>query len=267
MGFVYVRKMHCPTCKTKNALVNQPDELEKTKTRKCECGCGSDVIAPSRFKSGHNNPRNPEMEYRDGRAYGKAICSHCNAVFAKRQDQINRRSNRNYCSPKCANEANGIRAKGRTLPSKRNGGDVTCAVCEKQFYVSGYRLKMQAKFCSRQCQGKWQQDRPVPKGFITGADNRGEKNGRYKHGKRIGTNTTKPKVRKAVMERDGNWCLTCGKPGPGLHLHRVVYGSQGGKYEVTNCVLLCNVHHEEIHSNKKKWAPILLAHLSRQRVV
>lgn len=72
---------------------------------------------------------------------------------------------------------------------------------------------------------------------------------------------SKEEVRAEVKKRDGNWCLLSGKPGPGLHLHRVVYGGMGGgsgKYEVWNCVLLSDSMHTLVHSNKKLWQPMLL---------
>jgi hypothetical protein len=74
--------------------------------------------------------------------------------------------------------------------------------------------------------------------------------------------------RTAVMKRDGNYCLLCGAASP-LELHRVRYGSEGGKYEVSNTVLLCTTHHNapvkadpSVHSNKKLWQPLLLDHLA-----
>ena len=76
---------------------------------------------------------------------------------------------------------------------------------------------------------------------------------------------TKEEVRAIVKERDGNWCLLSGKPGPGLHLHRVVYSGMGGgngKYEVWNCVLLSNEMHVLVHSTKRTWMPLLLEYLS-----
>ncbi|WP_433748305.1 hypothetical protein [Paenibacillus amylolyticus] len=73
---------------------------------------------------------------------------------------------------------------------------------------------------------------------------------------------TKEKVRQAVIEREGgNWCVLSGVPGPGLHLHRIVYGSQGGKYEVDNCILLSKQMHDLVHSSKKTWMPILQDHV------
>jgi hypothetical protein len=75
---------------------------------------------------------------------------------------------------------------------------------------------------------------------------------------------TKEQVREEVKKRDGNWCLLSGKPGPGLHLHRVVYSGMGGgngKYEVWNCVLLSNEMHTLVHSSKRTWMPPLLDYL------
>ncbi len=73
--------------------------------------------------------------------------------------------------------------------------------------------------------------------------------------------SSKEKTRAVVKQRDGNHCLLCGEPGPGLHLHRVIYsgmGGGGGVYEPDNCVLLCTNHHMTVHSNKRIWQPILL---------
>lgn len=73
---------------------------------------------------------------------------------------------------------------------------------------------------------------------------------------------TKEKVRQAVIEREGgNWCVLSGVPGPGLELHRIVYGSQGGKYETDNCILLSVEMHRLVHSSKKTWMPILQDHV------
>jgi len=151
--------------------------------------------------------------------------------------------------------------KGRSLPKMKTGKTIICVSCGKEFYVIKCRIAANPRFCSIVCRGKSQQGLPLPKGFITSADNRGSKNGRYKHGNRIGGHISKKNVRLAVIERDGFWCLYCGKPGPGLHLHRVDYGSQCGKYELSNCVQLCNVHHELIHSNKTLWQPLLFEYL------
>lgn len=266
-GFVYARKVHCPTCKTKNSLTNNHDALIKTKERVCECGCGSTVISPKRFISGHNMSRRKDFIYKNGRCYANVNCDECGIEFERREDQINKRNGFNYCSIKCASKANGRKTVGRILVAARKGKYIHCQQCSKEFYASLGRLKQNVKFCSLKCRDEWNKEQPVPKGFITKTDNRGEKNGRYKHGKRVGTNVNKPKVRESVISRDGNWCLLCGKPGPGLHLHRIVYGSQGGKYEVDNCVQLCAVHHEEVHSNKKKWVPILYSRVSANTAI
>lgn len=202
------------------------------------------------------------------RPMSKASCIECGIEFTRRTDLIKRRNGNVYCSKECSNTANGRKSRGRILEKMRNGKEIKCQYCNKEFYVSASRLKNNAKYCSRKCYTEWEKENDVPirKGFITSTDNRGKKNGRYKHGKRVGQNVNKPKVRKEVIERDGHYCLLCGTPGPGLHLHRVIYGSQGGKYEVNNCVLLCAIHHQEVHSSKKKWLPILQNHLQNKVV-
>lgn len=166
----------------------------------------------------------PKPQQKKKRYYKTVVCNECGKEFERRTDQINRRGIFNYCGQKCANVA---------------------------------------KFCSLECRNKWQSESSIPKGFITGADNQGEKNGRFKHGKRVGGYTQKKKVRLQVIDRDGNWCLFCGKPGPGLHLHRVIYGSQLGKYEALNCIQLCAAHHETAHSDKRHWQPILLEYINQ----
>lgn len=201
------------------------------------------------------------------RTLKSAVCKECNVTFERRSDQLQRRNANNYCSPKCANVSNGRKSSGRVLISMRTGKDLTCLQCGTGFYVSKSRLKNNPKFCTMKCYKRWNKENPVPKGFIAGVDNRGEKNGRFTHGKRVGQHVTKKKLREAVIERDGNWCLKCGTPGPGLHLHRVVYGSQGGKYELGNCVQLCAIHHEEIHSNKAQWFPLLQEHLQGKNYI
>ncbi|WFB57507.1 hypothetical protein [Paenibacillus sp. BR1-192] len=83
-----------------------------------------------------------------------------------------------------------------------------------------------------------------------------------------GVDLTKEQVREEVKKRDGNWCLLSGKPGPGLHLHRVVYSGMGGgngKYEVWNCVLLSNEMHTLVHSSKRTWMPLLLDYLVKKK--
>lgn len=259
---VAVRKKNCPECGKRGSLEKVEGGLQKLRERPCECGCGRMVIAPKKYVSGHN-ARVPGNIYREGRprGYKKIRCSECGEKFERRIDQINRRSLKNYCSNDCSNKAHARKRKGQPLLNARTGEYRRCKNCRKRFYLSPSQAKKkeQGKFCSHKCRNAWNVENGyMPKGFIGSADNAGEKNGRYKHGRRIGGHISKKKVREKVIERDGGeWCLFCGKPGPGLHLHRILYGSQGGKYEVDNCVQLCPVHHELVHTSKRKWKPIL----------
>jgi 5-methylcytosine-specific restriction endonuclease McrA len=263
-GLTPTRTMNCPECKEKGVLQNKPEKLLKTKERFCECGCGAIVVSPRRFISGHNGRLNSkEGTYRkEGRAYTMIRCSECGGKFERRADQVNRRGLRNYCSKECMGVSQSRERKGIPIPALLKGENKNCKHCSKEFYARRSTSKRGGgKFCSRECFGKYLIDHPI-KNFIGSADNSGKKNGRYVHGKRVGGHISKAKVRSDVIKRDGHWCMLCGKPGPGLHLHRVIYGSQGGKYQTDNCILFCGEHHDFIHSNKKKWQPLLLEYLT-----
>lgn len=196
------------------------------------------------------------------RAMVNVICEKCGKGFQRRTDQVGRHNGRNFCSRMCANQAN---ASGNSRPARKTGRTISCQKCHKEFYVSGSRLRYGARFCSHQCASAWHLEQPRLKRQFGFPDNAGTKNGRYKNGESVGrSNTTavKARVRRAVGERDGDWCLLCGKPPKGLHLHRVRYGSEGGAYEITNCVQLCGLHHDIVHSNKRVWQPKLIGYLS-----
>lgn len=183
-------------------------------------------------------------------------CEICGKYFEKRKDKARYKSICQACAKKKGNEE---RAGSIGI---RNGKVKKCVVCQSEYYVTPGRIT--SKYCGRKCYHEANKDR-VPKGFINSPDNAGKKNGRYKDGKRVGEkaqqNTSKNKVRADVIKRDGNWCLICGKPPKGLHLHRVVYGSQGGKYEKGNCVQLCSDHHDLVHSSKRTYMPLLQEYL------
>lgn len=65
-----------------------------------------------------------------------------------------------------------------------------------------------------------------------------------------------------VIERDNYTCqmynlMDCEG---NLELHHILYRSQRKDLidEPTNCIMLCNKHHKLVHSNKKKYQPMLL---------
>lgn len=53
------------------------------------------------------------------------------------------------------------------------------------------------------------------------------------------------------------WCQLCGSTST-LHIHHVRYGAVGRKTYEGNLIRLCNKCHNLVHSNKKKYQPILL---------
>lgn len=61
-----------------------------------------------------------------------------------------------------------------------------------------------------------------------------------------------------VFERDNGMCRICGDKN--VHLHHIIYRSESKALidEPSNCILLCEKHHRLVHSDKKKYQPILL---------
>lgn len=236
----------------------------------CRCGCGTEIKATRKYVSGHNLKRRPkDAVVKNGRSYLKIKCTECGSKFEKRADQINRRSMVNLCSKDCISAYQSRNRKGKTIPNARTGQYRCCKHCKEEFYINNRRANKDnnGKFCSKECYYEWVRETGfIPNNFINSPNNSGKNNGRYKHGNRVGSHTNKKKVREKVIERDGgNWCLLCGKPGPGLHLHRIVYGSQNGNYEVDNCVQLCAECHALVHSSKKRWMPRLQKHIEKKK--
>ena len=65
-------------------------------------------------------------------------------------------------------------------------------------------------------------------------------------------------VYQEVIERDNYCCRLCGS-GYFLELHHIIYRSEDKNLinEPINCIMLCRHHHRLVHSNKKKYQPIL----------
>ena len=63
-------------------------------------------------------------------------------------------------------------------------------------------------------------------------------------------------IYKKIAEEQ-QWCQLCGST-DWLEIHHIIYRSQGGNNDERNLIRLCKYHHQEVHSNKKKWQPFLL---------
>lgn len=61
-----------------------------------------------------------------------------------------------------------------------------------------------------------------------------------------------PQVAESVLERDHHRCRLCGS-GSNLHLHHIVYRSEGGPHVEENLITLCSLDHNRVHSDKKVW--------------
>lgn len=61
-----------------------------------------------------------------------------------------------------------------------------------------------------------------------------------------------------VFNRDNGCCQLCNSTN-NIALHHIIYRShsKSGINNVDNCIILCREHHDLVHSNSKKYKPIL----------
>ena len=64
-------------------------------------------------------------------------------------------------------------------------------------------------------------------------------------------------TREQILTRDARLCRLCGAHSEVLHVHHIVYRSQGGKNTRDNLVSLDWRCHDRVHSNKRIWLPVL----------
>ena len=68
------------------------------------------------------------------------------------------------------------------------------------------------------------------------------------------------KAEKEVYEKScelfNNCCALCGRIP--IHRHHIRYGACGRHTYMGNIIPLCKEHHDLVHSNKKKYQPMLI---------
>lgn len=66
--------------------------------------------------------------------------------------------------------------------------------------------------------------------------------------------------RRRIRKRDRDRCRRCGT-GFDLHVHHIIYRSQGGPDEDSNLITLCQSCHDKVHSDKRKYQHVCLAYI------
>jgi DNA-directed RNA polymerase subunit RPC12/RpoP len=196
------------------------------------------------------------LRRKDYRKYNTFKCEECGSEFQRRSDY--KKTDNKYC-PKCSSKILGKKREGQILEKARKGKYVICDNCGKKHYKKLSQIKRgyTHNFCGSKCQGEWSAKHFVPNKFIKSADNAGSKNGRYKHGKRIGAHDRHKELREQIKKRDGEGCLIC-KSKDKIHVHRILPGALGGKYTSNNTVMLCSIHHAAVHRDYEVWMDKLI---------
>ncbi len=63
-------------------------------------------------------------------------------------------------------------------------------------------------------------------------------------------------VYRKTLELFNNCCAICGNNQ--VQCHHIRYGASGRKTYMGNIIPLCKKHHDLVHTNKKKYQPILI---------
>ena len=69
-------------------------------------------------------------------------------------------------------------------------------------------------------------------------------------------------VYEKTIELFNGCCVICGSPY--IHLHHIRYGACGRKTYMGNVIPLCKKHHDLVHSNKKKYQPMMIEIINKR---
>ena len=69
-------------------------------------------------------------------------------------------------------------------------------------------------------------------------------------------NKKEEKVYQETYNLFNGCCALCGSPY--IQMHHIRYGACGRKTYMGNVIPLCNFHHDLVHSNKRKYQPMLI---------
>lgn len=117
-----------------------------------------------------------------------------------------------YCSQKCY---------GLAVRKRRK-----CAICKTEFKPE----KPSSRFCSRSCA------------------NQGRKGIKYSKGSKF-VNKTQRRLRLLMEQFTFGCCMVEGCCYNRVyHIHRLIPGKEGGKYEIGNMYAICPNHHAEVHA-------------------
>ena len=75
-------------------------------------------------------------------------------------------------------------------------------------------------------------------------------------------NKREKEIYQKTIELYDGLCAICGSNQ--IHLHHIRYGASGRKTYLGNVIPLCKYHHDLVHTNKRKYQPILIKMIDKK---
>lgn len=219
------RTFNCYFCNKK--VILKKGEFKKTKRHFCTRSCFD------KFQTGPNN-----VSWKGVKR--KKNCIKCNTEFIIRKSD---KLNQIFCSKKCMRSV--LKGENHFLYQKIIDN---CCYCNKEFRITKCKVGKR-NFCNRKCADLGHSK------FI-----RGNKNGRYVHGK--GDSSYPPdwnkRFKSIIRERDSNICRLCSmtekEHGKLLCVHHIDYNKEN--LDKNNLITVCRFCHGKMHggsSQRKEW--------------
>lgn len=123
-------------------------------------------------------------------------------------------------------------------------GTYRCQGCREWFRRPEYQRVGLGAVCSPGCFTTVRSRRPAPKVVA----------------RPVAGDDVPADVRTAVYLRDRHRCRYCGATAP-VELHHITYRSEGVDHSPHNLVTLCPTHHALMHTDKRRWQPVLRAYI------
>lgn len=180
----------------------------------------------------------------------KIHCKYCGKEFQLAESQLKYRGT--YCSRGCMGKAYSQINVGKNSP-RWSGGNIKtkCLYCNNTIYKTKPQYKnAKNHFCSTECYHSWSVGKNSHMSRRSGALNNMWRGGKSFEPYGIGFNK---QLKEAIRIRDNYQCQFCGTTQNGREFPVHHIDSSKTNHSPINLITLCDSHHSQTISNRKKW--------------